>query len=265
MTYRSIIRRFTIIALFPLAIAAAPAFAASQGDAGTPPRADNVVLVHGAWADGSSWRKVIPILQKAGLHVVSVQNRLTSLADADADARRALARQTGPTVLVGHSWSGTVVSDVGDRPNVSALVYIAARAPAAGEDFVKLQKTFPNTPVRAGVEKFQGFTTLSEEAFVKYFANDGISNAEARELYAEQQPTAASLFKARTTHTAWKDKPAFYAVSRNDKTISPAFERYLAKRMHADTVELDAGHLSMVSQPEAVAQLILKAAGRDRS
>ncbi|PKR56191.1 alpha/beta fold hydrolase [Thalassospira marina] len=224
-------------------------------------QAKNVVLVHGAWADGSSWAKVIPILQKAGLHVTAVQNRLTSLKDSDEDVRRALAQQDGPTVLAGHSWSGTAISDVGNAKNVSALVYVAARAPEAGEDFVALQKTFPDTPVRAGVEKFDGFTKVSEDAFLKYFAN-GIGKDEARVYYAVQQPTAASLFGERTTDTAWKSKPVFYAVSAEDKTISPEFEAFLAKRMGAQTITLDAGHLSMVSHPQEIADLILKAAGR---
>lgn len=226
-----------------------------------PVRAENVVLVHGAWADGSSWAKVIPILQKAGLKVTAVQNRLTSLQDSDEDVRRVLEQQDGPTVLAGHSWSGTAISDVGDAKNVSALVYVAARAPEAGEDFVALQKTFPDTPVRAGVKKVDGFTTVSEDAFLKYFAN-GIPENEAKVFYAVQQPTAASLFSEKTTHTAWKNKPSFYAVSANDMTISPEFERFLAKRMGAQTVTLDAGHLPMVSHPQEIADLILKAAGR---
>jgi pimeloyl-ACP methyl ester carboxylesterase len=224
-------------------------------------RARNVVLVHGAWADGSSWSRVIPLLQAAGLNVTSVQNSLTTLAQADADVRRVLAAQDGPTVLVGHSWSGTVVSDVGDDPRVSALVYVAARAPAAGEDFLALQGRFPNTPARAGIVTRDGFTTLSRQAFLADFAN-GIPASEANVLYAVQQPTAASLFGERTTATAWNGRPTYYAVSRRDMTIAPAFERLLAQRMHATTIEVDAGHLSMVSNPRQIADLILRAAGR---
>lgn len=226
-----------------------------------PVRARNVVLVHGAWADGSSWEKVIPFLQAAGLHVTAVQNPLTSLADADAVTRRVLAQQDGPTVLVGHSWSGTIVSDTGDDPKVSALVYVAARAPDAGEDFVALSGKFPTTPVRAGVVTHDGFTTLTEDAYTKYFAND-IPHKQAEVLFAEQQPTAASLFTNRTTAAAWHDKPTFYAVSKHDMTIAPELERFLAKRMHAKTIEVNAGHLSMISQPQAIANLILEAAGR---
>ncbi len=234
---------------------------AAEAQTVAPVMAKNVVLVHGAWADGSSWGAVIPILQAAGLHVTSVQNPLTSLADSVAETRRALALQNGPTVLVGHSWSGTLVSEVGVDPKVSALVYVAARAPDAGEDFVALSAKFPTMPVRAGVEAHDGFTKLTQDAFLKYFAN-GLPKKEAEVLYAEQEPTAASLFGDKTTVAAWHDKPAFYAVSKNDETISPDLERFLANRMKAKTIEVDAGHLSMVSKPQLIANLILEAAGR---
>ena len=220
-----------------------------------------VVVIHGAWADGSSWGEVIPRLQAAGLHVTSVQNPLTSLDDAAAATRRALALQDGPTVLVGHSWSGTLVSEVGTDPKVTALVYVAARAPDAGEDFVALSGKFPIAPARAGIENHDGLTLLSEAAFIKYFAN-GVPHDKAEVLYAEQEPTAASLFGNRTTAAAWHSKPSWYAVSKLDGTISPALERFLAQRMNATTVELDAGHLSLVSHPKEIADLILAAAGR---
>lgn len=248
----------SVLAPIPLSAAApAPAPAAA---AATPVPARNVVLVHGAWADGSSWSAVIPLLQAAGLHVTSVQNSLRTLAEADDDVRRALAAQDGPTVLVGHSWSGTVVSDVGTDPKVSALVYVAARAPAAGEDFLALQHRFPDTPARAGVVTQGAYTTLSEDAFVRFFAN-GLPARQAKTLYAEQAPTAAALFTERTSATAWQVKPSFYAVSTRDMTISPAFERFLAQRMHATTIAVKAGHLSMLSHPRAIADLILQAAG----
>lgn len=234
-----------------------------RAQAATPVKAGNVVLVHGAWADGSSWSEVIARLQAAGLHVTAVQNPLTSLADAVAETRRALALQDGPTVLVGHSWSGTLVSEAGIDPKVTALVYIAARAPDAGEDFVALSGKFPTMPARAGVRDHDGYTKLSEDAFLKYFAN-GVEHRKAEVLYAEQQPTAASLFGDRTTVAAWHSKPAFYAVSKNDQTISPDLERFLATRMKATTVELDAGHLSLVSHPKQVADLILAAAGQKK-
>jgi pimeloyl-ACP methyl ester carboxylesterase len=236
---------------------------AAQAQTAAPVEARNVVLVHGAWADGSSWAEVIPLLQAAGLKVTSVQNPLTTLADSVAATRRALALQDGPTVLVAHSWSGTVISEVGTDPKVTALVYVAARAPDAGEDFVALSGKFPAGPVRAGVQAHDGFTTISEEAFLKSFAN-GVEPKKAKVLYAVQEPTAASLFGERTTAAAWHSKPSWYAVSKLDQTINPDFERFLAKRMNATTIELEAGHLSLVSHPKEIANLILAAAGRKR-
>jgi pimeloyl-ACP methyl ester carboxylesterase len=228
--------------------------------AGKPVDAHNVVLVHGAWADGSSWSEVIVRLQAAGLHVTAVQNPLTSLADSVAATRRALALQDGPTVLVAHSWGGTVISETGTDPKVSALVYVAARGPDAGEDFVALSGKFPAGAVRAGVTEHDGFTRLAEDSFLKYFAN-GVEPKKAEVLYAVQEPTAVSLFGGRTTVAAWRSKPSWYAVSKLDQTINPDLERFLAKRMNATTVELDAGHLSLVSHPKEIAELILAAAG----
>jgi pimeloyl-ACP methyl ester carboxylesterase len=228
-----------------------------------PAVARNVVLVHGAWADGSSWGEVIPRLQAAGLHVTAVQNPLTSLADSVAATRRELALQNGPTVLVAHSWGGTVISEVGVDPKVTALVYVAARAPDAGEDFVALSAKFPTTPARAGVQEHDGFTKLSEDAFLKYFAN-GVAPEKARVLYAERQPAAAALFNGRTTAAAWRSKPSWYAVSKLDQTIAPELERFLATRMKATTVEIEAGHLSLVSHANEIADLILSATGHDK-
>jgi pimeloyl-ACP methyl ester carboxylesterase len=255
------LRRFAAVAVSMLA---ATLFAAeTSAQPAKPAEARNVVLVHGAWADGSSWAEVIPRLQAAGLHVTAVQNPLTSVGDSVAATRRALALQDGPTVLVAHSWGGTVISEVGIDPKVTALVYVAARAPDAGEDFVALSAKFPTMPVRAGVQERDGFTNLSEEAFLKYFAN-GVAHEKAEVLYAVQEPTAASLFGGRTTASAWRSKPSWYAVSKLDQTISPDLERFLATRMKATTVELEAGHLSLVSHPQEIANLILAAAGRDK-
>jgi pimeloyl-ACP methyl ester carboxylesterase len=235
----------------------------TQGSAQTaqPIEAHNVVLVHGAWADGSSWADVISRLQAAGLKVTSVQNPLTSVTADVAATRRALALQDGPTVLVGHSYGGTVISDAGTDPKVSALVYVAARAPDAGEDFAALSAKFPTMPVRAGVQERDGYAQLSEEAYLKYFASD-LPRDQARALYATQQPIAASLFRGRTSAAAWRSKPSWYAVSKQDLTTSPDLERFLAERMKATTVELDAGHLSLISHSQEIAAMILAAAGR---
>jgi pimeloyl-ACP methyl ester carboxylesterase len=222
--------------------------------------ATNVVLVHGAYADGSGWNDVIARLQKAGMHVTSVQNPLTSLAD-DADAtRRVLALQDGPTVLVGHSWAGTVISETGTDPKVGALVYVAARAPDAGEDYAALAATFPAAPAAAGlVKSADGFAQLSEAAFERDFAGD-VDPAKARVLYAGQGRISQTLFASRTTQAAWKVKPTYYAVSANDRTTSPELERFLAKRMGAKTIELQSSHVSMISHPDEIANLILEAA-----
>ncbi|KIZ48212.1 MULTISPECIES: alpha/beta hydrolase [Rhodopseudomonas] len=254
--------RFHIMTAMAAGLFAAT-FGAAAADAATPAPvpARNVVLVHGAWADGSSWAQVIPRLQAAGLHVTAVQNPLSSLQDSVAATRRALALQDGPTVLVGHSWAGTVISEVGSDPKVTALVYVAARAPDAGEDFVALSGKFPTGAVRAGIQTRDGYTQLSEDAFLKYFAN-GIDHQTAEVLFATQGATAAALFGDRTTVAAWHAKPTFYAVSKQDHTIDPDFERFLAKRMNATTIEVDAGHLAMVSHPKEIADLILAAAGQ---
>jgi pimeloyl-ACP methyl ester carboxylesterase len=247
-----------------LAVAALPATSggfAAHAETAAPVEARNVVLVHGAWADGSSWAEVIPLLQAAGLKVTAVQNPLTSLADSVAATRRALALQDGPTVLVAHSWGGTVISETGIDPKVTALVYVAARAPDAGEDFVALSGKYPAGAVRAGIQEHDGFSRLSEESFLKYFAN-GVEPRKAEVFYAVQEPTAASLFGGKTTAAAWHSKPSWYAVSKLDQTINPDLERFLAKRMNATTVEVEAGHLSLVSHPKEIADLILAAAGR---
>lgn len=232
--------------------AAAPALAHAP--------ARNIVLVHGAWADGSCWADVIPRLQAKGFNVTAVQNPLTALADDVAATRRALALQDGPTVLVGHSWAGVPITEAGLDPKVTALVYVAARAPDAGEDFAALAAKFPTMPARAGVLTDNGYSRLSKDAFLRHFAGD-VEPARALALYAAQQPIAANLFSGRTTVAAWREKPSYYAVSANDQTTSPDLERFLAKRMGATTIELPSSHLSMISHPKAITDLILRAAG----
>jgi pimeloyl-ACP methyl ester carboxylesterase len=228
------------------------------------PVANNVVLVHGLYADGSSWIDVIPYLQRAGLHVTAVQNPLTSLADDVAATRRALASQDGPTVLVGHSFAGTIISEAGNDPKVSALVYVAARAPDAGEDFGALAAKFPKPPASAGIIRQDGFFWLSEEAFLRDFAGD-IEPSRARALYAVQERGADALPTTKTTTAAWRIKPTWYQVSTKDRTIDPELERFLAKRMKATTIELDSSHVSLVSHPKEIADLILLAAGHEKS
>ena len=224
-------------------------------------KARNVVLVHGLFADGSCWSEVIARLQTSGLNVTSVQNPLTTLAEAVASAERVLARQDGPTVLVGHSFSGMIVSEAGMHSNVSALVYVAARAPDAAEDYAALAKTFPTPPATAGIVFDGDEGRLSEEAFLRDFAGD-LPAAKAKVLYATQQPFNKALLAGKTTNAAWRSKASYYAVSTEDRTINPDLERFMAKRMGAKTIEVKASHLSLISRPNEITQLILEAAGQ---
>lgn len=228
------------------------------------PRARNVVLVHGLFADGSCWAEIIPPLQAAGLNITSVQNPLTTFEEAVGSARRALARQDGPTVFVGHSFSGMILSEAGDAPNVSALVYVAARAPDAYEDYAALAKEYPMPPASAGIVFDEDEGRLTEEAFLRDFAGD-LPADRAKALYAVQQPFRKALLQGRTTVAAWRSKPTFYAVSQHDRTIDPGLQRFMAKRMDATTVELPSSHLSMISHEKQITALILKAAGRETS
>jgi pimeloyl-ACP methyl ester carboxylesterase len=224
-----------------------------------PTKARNVVLVHGLFADGSCWSEVIARLQAKGINATSVQNPLTTLPEAVASAERVLARQDGPTVLVGHSFSGMIVTEAGVHPNVSALVYVAARAPDAGEDYTALAKKFPAPPASAGIIFDGEEGRLGEEAFLRDFAGD-LPEAKAKVLYAVQEPFQKALLTGRTTQAAWRSKPSFYAVSTEDRTINPDLERFMAKRMGAKTIEVKASHLSLISRPEEITALILEAA-----
>ncbi|MEI9915248.1 MAG: alpha/beta hydrolase [Methylovirgula sp.] len=224
------------------------------------PRAKNIVLVHGLFADGSCWSEVIAQLQPKGLNVTSVQNPLTTLDAAVASAQRVLDRQDGPTVLVGHSFSGMIVTEAGVHPKVTALVYVAARAPDAGEDYPALAKKFPTPPASAGIVFDGDEGRLTEAAFLRDFAGD-LPEAQAKVLYAVQEPFHKALLLGKTKHAAWRVKPSFYAVSTEDRTINPDLERFMAKRMKATTIELKSSHLSLISHPDAIADLILEAAG----
>jgi pimeloyl-ACP methyl ester carboxylesterase len=226
-----------------------------------PIKAGNIVMVHGLFADGSCWTEVIPRLQAAGLNVTSVQNPLTTFPEAVASAQRVLDRQDGPTVLVGHSFSGMIVTEAGVHPKVSALVYVAARAPDAGEDYTALANTYPTPPATAGIVFDGEEGRLTEAAFLRDFAGD-LSKDRAKVLFAVQVPFQKALLQGRTTQAAWRSKPSFYAVSTEDRTINPDLERFMAKRMGAKTIELKSSHLSMISHPEAITALVLEAAGQ---
>ncbi|HEY3676615.1 MAG TPA: alpha/beta hydrolase, partial [Candidatus Tumulicola sp.] len=205
---------------------------------------------------------VIELLQSAGLKATAVQNRLVSFADDVAATRRVLAMQDGPTVLVAHSFGGMILTETGVDPSVTALVYVAARAPDAAENYTALAKQYPTPPASAGVVTFQGFSQLSEASFTNDFAN-GVSPERTRLLYAVQASNAATLpATAMTTVAAWRSKPSWYAVSKQDRTINPDLERYMASRMKATTIEVDAGHLSLISHPREISNLVLAAAGQ---
>jgi len=245
-----------------LAAAAATliAICAPATDAAAKEPIKNIVLVHGAFADGSSWSKVIKILQAKGYNVTAVQNPLTSLADDVAATRRALAAQDGPVILAGHSWGGVVITEAGMDPKVKGLVYVAAFAPDAGEVVGDLGKPYPPPPAfRAPIVDAEGFMRIPTEDVIKGFAND-LPKEEARVVAATQGPTSTSVFASKVSEVAWKSKPSWYIVSTLDGAIAPDLERKFAKRMKAKTTELKASHVSMVSQPKAVAEVIMDAA-----
>lgn len=231
-----------------------------RADAQTPVR--NIVLVHGAFADGSSWLKVIPILQAKGFHVTAVQIPLSGLANDLAVVKRALAQQDGPTILVAHSWGGVVITEAGMDDKVVGLVYVAAFGLDAGESINQLAKGAPVPPALAHLNvDAQGFGSIPTNDFLKYFAQD-LPEGEARALAAAQGPAFAGSFDDKPMHAAWKTKPSWYIVAKRDGTISPDAERFFAQRMHARTTELDANHVTMLSQPGNVAAVILDAAAK---
>jgi pimeloyl-ACP methyl ester carboxylesterase len=252
-------RRAFSTALVASAAASFIAPRSSMAASAAEPKIRNVVFVHGLFADGSCWSEVIPRLQAKGLNCTSVQNPLTTLDEAVASAQKVLDRQDGPTVLVGHSFSGMIVTEAGMHPKVSSLVYVAARAPDAGEDYTALAKTYPTPPATAGIVFDGDEGRLTEEAFLRDFAGD-LPEAKAKVLYAVQEPFHKQLLAGKTTAAAWRSKPSFYAVSTKDRTINPDLERFMAKRMGAETIELDSSHLSLISHPAEISDLILKAA-----
>jgi pimeloyl-ACP methyl ester carboxylesterase len=221
----------------------------------------NVVLVHGAWADGSSWSKVIPLLEARGLHVVAVQNSLTSLAADVATTKRAIARLDGPVLLVGHSYGGAVITQAGDDPKVAGLVYVAAFAPDLGESVLDLLTANP-TPIASELVLDQfGFITLTAKGIREDFAQD-LSDTEQAVIIATQGPTSVASGGTKITTVAWKFKPTWYAVAKRDRTISPDLERLFAQRMNATTIELSSSHVPMLSRPSEVAAFIGRAAAK---
>jgi pimeloyl-ACP methyl ester carboxylesterase len=226
----------------------------------------NVVLIHGAWADGSSWSAVIEQLQAEGYHVTAPQFPLTSLADDVSRLRQVLGFQDGPTIVVGHSYGGQVMTALGtDAPNVVGLVYIAAFALDQGESLGALLAQGPVTPALEHLfTDEQGFAWLSEDDFVKHFAGD-VEPVKAKVMYAVQQPLAGSAFAEVMAEPAWKTLPSWYLVATNDEAIPPDAERQFARRIGATTVEVPSGHVAMVSHSKDVVELIVSASDAGKS
>jgi pimeloyl-ACP methyl ester carboxylesterase len=220
----------------------------------------NIVLVHGAFADGTSWGKVIPILERRGFHVVAVQNPLTSLADDANATRRLIALQDGPVILVGHSWGGAVITEAGDDPKVVGLVYVAAFVPEAGTSANQTSAPFGPTPVQKTIKvDAQHFAWLSEEGIINAFA-DGLPMAERRLILAVQGQIYGPMFDEKLTHAAWKSKPSWHVISTKDHTLSPAMEEDGAKRSGGVAVRLPTCHVAMLQEPKKVADVITEAA-----
>src|SRR5438552_11345369 len=221
----------------------------------------NIVLVHGAWADGSCWSGVIERLQEEGFQVRAPQFPLTSLADDVARLRQVLDFQDGPTIVVGHSYGGQIMTALGEgAPNVVGLVYIAAFGLDEGESLGQLLSQGPVTPSLEHLfTDARGFAWLSEEDFIEHFAAD-VDSTRAHVMYAVQQPLASSAFTDVMGVPAWKSLPTWYLVAQNDEAIPPDAERQFATRMGATTVEIPSSHVAMVSHPDEVAELIEKAA-----
>jgi pimeloyl-ACP methyl ester carboxylesterase len=241
----------------------APIYATAQATVAQPPRIHNIVLVHGAWADGSSWDKIIPLLEKKGFHVTAVHLPFTTLAEDAATVKRALALQDGPVLLVGHSYGGAVITEAGDDPRVSGLVYVAAFAPDQGQSAGEVNGQFPPTP---GDKEFlpdaNGYLKMSDKGIAEDFAQD-LTAAEKQLIAATQgQVSGPNELGAKVTTAAWKQKPTYYIVADQDRMIDPALEQKFADQMHATTIHIASSHVPMLSHPAQVADFIASAAGK---
>jgi pimeloyl-ACP methyl ester carboxylesterase len=245
----------TMVALGGLALCLAPAHGAEP--------IKNIVLVHGAYADGSGWRGVSDILLRDGYKVTVVQEPETSMEDDVAATTRAIKQAGGPVVLVGHSYGGVVITQAGNLPEVQALVYVAALAPDAKENLAEVRGKFPPATNNV-IKSADGFLTLDPATFHNDFAAD-LPKADADFMSRSQVPVSEKALGAMVTEAAWKSKPSWYAVATEDHKIDPDFERYMAKRAGSFTVEVKASHAVYVSQPQAIAGLIKKAAAGDKS
>lgn len=218
----------------------------------------NVILVHGAWADGSSWSKVIPLLEAKGLKVTAVQLSLTSLADDVATVKRAFALEDGPFLLVGHSYGGSVITEAGNDPNVAGLVYVAAFAPDKGQSTLDLITANP-TPVGPELRPTAGFFKLSAKGVFEDFAPD-LPEVDRKVLFATQGPIAGAALGVPTSTPAWRNKPSWFVIAGDDRMISPKLEEAEAQEMKAKSITISSGHLVMLSHPADVAGFIEGAA-----
>lgn len=221
----------------------------------------SIVLVHGAFADGSSWQRIIPLLERDGYSVTAVQNPLTSLSDDIATTKRVIDAQAGDVVVVGHSYGGSVITGAAvDNPHVKALVYIAAYAPEVDETIGALTGKFAPPPlITSLVPDSAGFLYVDRSKLRDVIAKD-VSDAEARLLAATQKPLAKATFDQSVDNVAWKTIPSWYLVSQEDRAINPELERFMAERMGAKTSEIKASHVALLSHPQEVTQLIEVAA-----
>jgi len=220
----------------------------------------NVLLVHGAFAASSSWNKIIPLLEAKGLHVVTVNIPLTSFDDDVAVTKKAIADETGPVLLVGHSYGGSVITEAGDDPKVAGLVYVAAYAPDKGESTEASGAAFPKMASLAEFEKApDGLISLSNRGISEYFAPD-LSTAEQNGVFASQIPLAAASLGKKLSNAAWKTKPSWYIVSTDDQIINPAQEKSMAEHIGAETTDIPSSHVVMLSHPKQTATVIIQAA-----
>jgi pimeloyl-ACP methyl ester carboxylesterase len=222
----------------------------------------NVVLVHGAFADGSSWDKVIPLLQARGFNVVAVQIPLSSLNDDVAATKRVIEQQNGPVLLVGHSWAGMVVSQAGNDPKVAGLVYIGALVPNKGEAVQDVLKPYPAPPGFAQAKPDSaGYLTLTRQGIDEDFVPD-VPASERAIVYATQGPWNSKELSEKVMDPAWTSKPSWYIITSNDRMVPPQYERDVAKHIHATATTLATGHVPMLSMPSRVAEVIIDAADK---
>lgn len=255
------IAKFSLIGLFALSLLGCSTDGIPPVQAAGPSGVQNILLVHGAWADGASWTNLIASLHADGYNVSAVQLPLTSLADDVAVVQRALARETGKTLLVGHSYGGVVITQAGLDPKVAGLVYVSAFAPDAGESALSLNGTVPATPISADfVPDAAGFLKISDAGISADFAQD-LSPANQVTIAATQGPISApNALGATVSSVAWKQLPTWFVIASNDRVISPALEATMATRMKATTLTLQSGHLSMISHTPEVTAFVEQAA-----